>query len=246
MRRGLVIGLAAVGVGAVVLGAIWGAGLLALPDGAPAPAVEQEGERAAAAEAEQQARAALLGDLATVGYGEIRSGVEVIGTGRGATFRMPEGRTVEIQPPEGFGLPPEFVILSVLSGGFFLEPVPTADGTRPPAPPGPLYFNFVDARRRLEPTSTEQALALYEGAASQIASAGSLPFLHGELTVQSTGFDEGAVFFCLKREDGLLYQGGTRFVGPLSVTAMRVGDCEDETAVGEMLWIAERALDPNR
>ncbi len=240
MRQGLLIGLAVLGGALLVLGAIFGPQLLAPPEEAP----DREADRAAARETERAARAALLGDLATVGYGATRSGVEVIATGRGATFRMPEGRRVEIVPPEGFRIPEEFVILSVLSGGFFLEPVDGAEA--PPAPPGPLYYNFVDARRRLEPRSTEEARALYEGAASQIKAAGSLPFLHGSLAVEETGFDESAVHFCLKREDGLLYQGGTRFVGPLSVTAMRVGDCEDEAAVSEMLWLAERALDANR
>jgi hypothetical protein len=186
-------------------------------------------------------RAALLGGLETVGYGAERDGVAIREAGGAAVFSMPGGREVRVAPPEGYALTGEFVILSELSGGFFLEPEKAG-------PAGaPHYVAFVDARRRLEPGTSAEGLTLYEQAAGRIREAGRLPFLDGAMQVVSVEAAQDRVRYCLRREDGMLFEGGTRFVGPLSVTAMVAGDCpEDPARIAERLRAAEASLAGNR
>ncbi|MEO0624529.1 MAG: hypothetical protein AAFU49_11015 [Pseudomonadota bacterium] len=227
-----------------LLGAALGTGVLIyvftttdfLRSGAPAAPEAPAGPTPA------EQRAALLGPIEPVGYDIVLEGQSVRkGPAGGAVFEMAGGREVLVAAPGGWELTGEFVLLNEVSGGFFIaEAGSGAEGA-------PLYFNFVDARRRLEPTSTENATRIYAGAAEQIGSQGTLPFLDGALEVTETGSDETAVFFCLRRPDGLVFQGGTRFIGPLSVTAMRVGACpEDIGALADQLWLAETALGANR
>lgn len=187
-------------------------------------------------------RAALLGPITPVSFDTVQNGQSVrSGPAGGAVFELTGGREVAVGVPGGWELTGEFVLLNELSGGFFLA------RSGADADEAPLYFNFVDARRRIEPGSTEDAERLYQSAADQILATGALPYLDGELPVTRADANATGLYLCLRRPDGLEIQGGTRFIGPLSVTSMRVGGCpEDLGAIGDDLWLAETALGANR
>ncbi|GMG82283.1 hypothetical protein LNKW23_14960 [Paralimibaculum aggregatum] len=185
-------------------------------------------------------RQALVGDLELLPPGETRAGVTVRVEAGGAVFDMPGGREVAVATPEGWELLPQFVILNEINAGFFL-------GRPGDDPLAANYVNFGDARRPLEPTTGAAAIAAYEQAAERIAEMREMPVLEGTLEVVSVTPAPDAVYACLKREDGVLFQYGTRFVGPLWVQVMETGGCpEDRAAISAQLDIAEAALAGNR
>lgn len=203
-------------------------------------------------------RRALLGDIETVGFDVERAGVRVAqrdagstGAGTGsdpnaggdsAVFAMPGGRTVAVAAPAGHRLTGEFVILNEIQGGFFLAPAGTASGGS-----DGLYVTFTDARQPMEPRTSSEAIPLYGKVAAQIREVGAFPFLDGALAVERVEPLQDAVVYCLKRQDGMLFQGATRFVGPLAVTVMSVGACpEGGAAIVADLALAEAALAANR
>ncbi len=185
-------------------------------------------------------KAAILAGVETIGYGETQAGVTVERTEAGAAFVGADGRRVEVAPPEGWRLTGEFVILNEIVGGFFLAEAEA------PAETG-LYITYIDARQPLEPRTSQAAIARYEEAATRIRGEGRLPFGGGSAEVLSVTPVQDAVFYCLRTEAGRVFQGATRFVGPLSVTAMRAGDCpEDREAITGQIDLAEAALAVNR
>jgi hypothetical protein len=211
-------------------------GWLGAPPPPPAPedAAEPSSTRLPPAEEE----AILLEGVETVGFGETRNGVTVRRDGDAVVFEMGTGALRRIEPPEGATIPERFVILTARSGGFFLEPA--QDGR-------PVYFSFADAGGRLEPPTAGETAELYRSTAARIAEAGALPFLSGTLEVVSATPRPEAVIYCLQRDDGLRLEGGTRFVGPLSITVLTVGLCrQDSTLIEAYLDLGEAALANNR
>lgn len=187
-------------------------------------------------------RRALLGDQPLLGFDEPHLGVTVVAAEGGAEFKLPGGRTVAVAPPEGWEVLPEFVILSEINGGFFL-----AEAGSGATPTEANYVNFGDSGRQLEPTTSQAAIRLYEGAAERIRGVGELPYLDGALEVVEVIPVQDAVFACLRHSDGMLFHYGTRFVGPLWVQVMEPGACpKDRTAITAQLDLAEATLAGNR
>jgi len=229
--------LAAVAAAALLAVAAWML-MRPVPEDAPTATTPAPAEpQASGALSEEEERAVLLGALSTIGYGPSELGTTVRETEGGAAFDFPSGRTVHVAAPAGTRLLDEFVVLSAQSGGFFLE----TDAGRE------VYFNFADAGRRIEPPSAAEEAEFYRSAAERIASEGRLPFLDGMLSVVSATPQPESVTYCLERDDGLRFEGGTRFVGPLSVTVMRVGQCRSDAGpIRDHLALAESALAGNR
>lgn len=181
--------------------------------------------------------ALLLGNLDPIGYDETVPGGTVRRTDGGAVFAFDTGREITVTPGEGIMLSDRFVLLTEQSGGFFLT---GPDGRE-------VYFSMADAGRRIEAVTPREAAEFYASAAGQIAAGGQLPVLDTMLDVVETHPLKNAVTFCLVRDDGLRLQGGTRLIGPLSVTTMTVGQCRPDASLLEArLDMAEAALADNR
>ncbi|MEM1344007.1 MAG: hypothetical protein AAGI34_05410 [Pseudomonadota bacterium] len=179
----------------------------------------------------------LLGTIERIGRGETHNGVRVANEGAGVVFAFASGRKVSVMPSDGVALDPRFVVPNAYSGGFILRP---ENGRA-------FYVNFADGQRRMEPAGAEAATALYRDAAERIAAEARLPFLDGFAEVVSSASGPRGVYYCLQREAGLRLDGATRFVGPLAMTVMQVGFCQNDTArLDRLLDLGEAALAGNR
>lgn len=232
MQKAVLIG----GVGALGAAGVVAWMLLGQPEPAPAP----EEPSAPALTAEDQRRA-FLGDIVPVGFDTVQSGLSVrSGPSGGAVFELGE-REITVSVPGGWELTGEFTLFTEVSVGFFLA----REGAE--ADELPLYYYIDDARQRIEPASSAAGEQIYTGAAEHFRSTGEYPFLDSVMPVVRTEGDETGFYFCLESADGLVYQGGTRFIGPLAVTAMRLGACpETMDEIADRLWLAETALGANR
>lgn len=202
-------------------------------DGAPAPGAAAP----APAPGSPAEIALLLGDAETLGYGAAPGRGGIRRDGRGAVFLLPGGLEIRLAPPEGTALSGRFTLRGPRAGGFLLDA----------AEAGEIYLAFAHAGRQLEPAEAEAARGLYDRLAGKVREGGALPFLDRRLAVGRVTADRRGVYYCLTGADGTPFQGGTRFVGPLSVTAMRAGACPEAPAlVTRRLDLAEATLADNR
>ncbi|MGF1447219.1 MAG: hypothetical protein ACFBRM_13610 [Pikeienuella sp.] len=207
--------------------------------------ISPEGTEAIPQMTPAERKAAILIGIETMGYDEEAHGVRVVATEQGAAFLSPGERRIEVAPPAGWRLSGEFVVLHEIFGGFFLVPEATGDGGE--VEPEARYVSFIDARQPLEPRTSQEAIRRYSEAAERIRGEGTMPYLDGRADVVSVTPAQDAVFYCFRVPSGMLFQGGTRFVGPLSVTAVRAGACpEDRAEITRHLNLGEAALAFNR
>ena len=158
----------------------------------------------------------LLEGLTPVGYGPAPEGVRIRREGRGAVFVLPGALELALAPPEGHRLAERFVVLGPRSGGFILV-----------GPEGTLtYLSFAHAGRPMVPDDASAAGPVYADLAERIREEGRLPLLTERLPVERVRADAQGVVYCLIGRDGRRYQGASRFVGPVALTAMRVGPCD--------------------
>jgi len=227
MRLALTVALAAL----IAAAGVW---LLSRPGPAPEPSAPA---RAAPPPGSAEELAMLTAGSEPAGYGPAGSGVVIRREGRGAVLALPGGVELALTPPQGQRLRPRFTVLSARSGGFVLE-----------GPEGrAVYISFAHAGRRMEPSPPATAATFYEQIAERIREEGTLPFKDRSLPVSGVRASAAGVFYCLTDRDGTPYQGGTRFVGPVSATAMRAGACAAETGLLERrLDLAEATLAGNR
>ncbi|MGF1502475.1 MAG: hypothetical protein ACFBSD_11720 [Paracoccaceae bacterium] len=175
----------------------------------------------------------VLGGVELVTYDETRESAFVRKIDdRRAQFRLANGRNVRITAPADHWLAEYFVINSGVSGGFFLF---EDKG-------GPLYFNFVDAGRQVEPSADDTA-AFYAESAAEMEALGTAPFMQGIQTVTNVSASETAIFFCMERSDGTRFDGATRYRGRLAVTAISATPCDASAEeLTRRLELAEDAL----
>lgn len=221
---------------AALLVAVAAVYVLTLPEGeAPAPGTAAPAPDAPPPGSEEEV-ALLLGDILPVGPGETAEGVTIRREGERAVFELPEGVTMTLTPAGDHALGERYVVLGPRSGGFFLE---GPEGGR-------VYISYAHAGRPMEPPE-DRAEEQYEMVAERISEAGELPFLDGTVEVASVTPRADGVYYCLARSDGMRFQGATRFVGAISVTAMRAGACpEDRALVARRLDLGAEAVAANR
>lgn len=224
MRPGLIIACVVLGLSA---GAWSVTEWLKRSEQTSAPAVRTEGMSAG------EELDLLLGDVAPTGYGETPEGVTIARRKPGAVMTLPDGTEIVLTPPDGYVLDDRFVVLGPAAGGFIL--------TNPAG--GMLYYSFAHAGRRLGPPEDTDPAAFYARIADVIREDGVLPFLDRMLPVSRVAGGPGGVFYCLLRDDGMRFHGATRFVGPLSVTAMTAGGCAPgDDGLDRRLSLAERTI----
>jgi len=224
MRPGLIIACVVLGLSTVAWGVTeWLKG----SEQDPPPAVRTEGMTAG------EELDLLLGNVAPTGYGATPHGMTIARRNGGAVITLPDGAEIVLTPPEGHVLDDRFVVLGPAAGGFILT---TPAGRT-------LYYSFAHAGRRLGPPEDADPAAFYAGIAEVIREDGVLPFLDSMLPVTRVSGAAGGVFYCLLREDGMRFHGATRFVGPLSVTAMTAGGCAPgDDGLDRRLSLAERTI----